>query len=26
VLRDAGHFAALEVPHEVTRILRSVAP
>ena len=26
VLRDAGHFTALEVPHEVTRILRSVAP
>jgi pimeloyl-ACP methyl ester carboxylesterase len=26
VLRDAGHFTALEVPHDVTRILRSVAP
>jgi pimeloyl-ACP methyl ester carboxylesterase len=25
-LRDAGHFTALEVPDEVTRILRSVAP
>jgi pimeloyl-ACP methyl ester carboxylesterase len=26
VLRDAGHFTALEVPHDVVRILRSVAP
>jgi pimeloyl-ACP methyl ester carboxylesterase len=26
LLRDAGHFTALEAPHEVTRILRGVAP
>jgi pimeloyl-ACP methyl ester carboxylesterase len=26
LLRDTGHFTALEAPHEVARILRGVAP
>ncbi len=26
LLRDTGHFTALETPHEVARILRAVAP
>ena len=26
LLRDTGHFTALEAPHEVARVLRGVAP